>query len=263
VTASSDPDPFARREPLSGLSSAPAHHAPTRRLAGWIPASLSTWPGRVSSALLISGCNLACPYCDSPSLRTATATGLEWDSIIRHIEERRAWLDGFVVTGGEPTEDPDLPSLLAALCEAGVPVRLDTNGTRPDVVRMLLAEQLVDYVALDIKAVPARYVAVSARRDTAALVAESAELLIRSGIDHEFRTTVFPGCVEPDDPPRIARSLRGGRLYALQQFNPSRAAKPGEVPVAPYEDDTLRRAAVACSVFLPTVARGLHSTEAD
>jgi pyruvate formate lyase activating enzyme len=166
------------------------------------------WPGRVSATLFLSGCSLRCPYCRTASLRTPTDEPMDWDRIVDHIDERRSWLDGVVVTGGEPTEDPDLPSLLAALAEVGVPVKLDTNGTRPEVIRHLLAEQLVAFVALDVKTVPSRYTEVAARRGTASLVAESVETIIRSGVEHEFRTTVYPGSVDLADLPRIARARR-------------------------------------------------------
>jgi len=223
-----DPDRHDKREErlLSELPSAPAHHAPTRRLAAWMPAGMLDWPGRVSATLFLSGCSLRCPYCHSAALRTPTSAPMEWDRIVEHVRIKRSWLDGVVVTGGEPTEDPDLPSLLAALAEIGVPVRLDTNGTHPEVLRHLLAEQLVASVALDVKSTPSRYGEVTARRGAMALVAESVEMLIRSGLDHEFRTTVYPDLVALADLAKIARSLHGGRLYALQQFRPGKTLDP-------------------------------------
>jgi len=220
------------------------------------------WPGRVSATLFLSGCSLRCPYCNRGPLRMPTSTAVDWDEIVAHIDAKRSWLDGVVVTGGEPTEDPDLPSLLAALAEVGTPVKLDTNGTRPDVLRHLLAEGLVSFVALDVKACPAGYEAFS-RRGSASLVAESVELVIRSGVEHEFRTTTYPGAVHLDDLPRIARSLRGGRLYALQQFRPGRTLDPHASDVRPYQESDLRVAATACSAFLPTIVRGLRAGEAD
>lgn len=223
---------------------------------------MSDWPGRVSATLFLSGCSLRCPYCHSSSLRMPTGSPVEWDLIVRHVDERRSWLDGVVVTGGEPTEDPDLPSLLAALAEVGIPVKLDTNGTRPHVLRHVLAEQLVDFVALDVKALPAGYDSF-ARRGSASAVAESVELTIRSGVEHEFRTTTYPGVVRLDDLPRIARGLRGGRLFALQQFRPGHTLDPSAADVRPFQDSDLRVAATACSAFLPTIVRGLRATGTD
>jgi pyruvate formate lyase activating enzyme len=226
-----------------------------------MPAGMLDWPGRVSATLFLSGCSLRCPYCHSAALRMPTAVPMEWDDIVAHIDAKRSWLDGVVVTGGEPTEDPDLPSLLAALSEIGVPVKLDTNGTRPDVLRHVLAEQLVSFVALDVKAVPGGYEALG-RRGSASFVAESIEMLIRSGVEHEFRTTVYPGAVRLDDLPRLARQIRGGRLYALQQFRPGHTLDPHASEVRPFQESDLRVAATACSAFLPTIVRGARAGEA-
>lgn len=219
------------------------------------------WPGRVATTIFLSGCSLHCPYCHNASLLRATDQPLDWLDIVRHIEARRDWIDGVVVTGGEPTDDPDLPSLLAALKEADVAVKLDTNGSNPHVLALLLAEGLVDAVALDVKAVPRRYGKVSGARGVSTSVGECAQMLIHAGIEHEFRTTVFPGVVALDELPRIARSLRGGRLYALQQFRPTATLDPEALSVAPYDEDALRAAARVCSCFLPTIVRGISRTE--
>jgi pyruvate formate lyase activating enzyme len=217
------------------------------------------WPGRVSATLFLSGCSLRCPYCRTASLRAPTSEPMDWDRIVGHIDEKRAWLDGVVVTGGEPTEDPDLPSLLAALAELDIPVKLDTNGTRPEVLHYLLSEQLVAFVALDVKAVPSRYGEIVGGRETASLVAESVETVIRSGVEHEFRTTVYPGAVDLTDLPRIARALRGGRLYALQQFRPGMTLDPQASIVSPFGERELRAAASECSAHLPTIVRGVRA----
>jgi pyruvate formate lyase activating enzyme len=213
----------------------------------------------VSATLFLSGCSLCCPYCHATALRHPTFEPADWERIVEHLHAKRSWLDGVVVTGGEPTEDPDLPSLLAALAENRVPAKLDTNGMRPDVLRLLLAEQLVSFVALDVKTVPARYPEVTGRSGSASLVAESVEAIIRSGVAHEFRTTAYPGAVDAEDLARIARSLRGGRLYALQQFTPGDTLDAAASDVAPYDTQTLREAARACSAHLPTIVRGLRS----
>jgi pyruvate formate lyase activating enzyme len=224
-----------------------------------MPAGMRDWPGKVSATLFLSGCSVRCPYCQDPALRNPTREPLDWMRVVEHLHETRSWLDGVVISGGEPTEDPDLPSLLAALAEIDVPTKLDTNGMRPDVLRLLLAEQLVSFVALDVKAVPSRYSEITGRAGSASLVAESIESIIRSGVEHEFRTTVYPGAVDADDLPRIARSLRGGRLYALQQFRPGRTLDATASDVAPYDTRALRAAALACSAHLPTIVRGPRS----
>jgi len=241
---------------VSTYRAVPANKAPSRRLATWRPTTLREWPGHVATSLRLDGCSFTCPHCSATSPAATREPVLDWTEILAHIDSHRDMLDGVVVTGGEPTDDPDLPSLLAALKELDITVRLDTNGARPDVLAFLLAEALVDSVALDVKAVPARYRALSSERDMPARVMECADLLRESGVDHEFRTTLIPGVVEPTELPRIARSLAGGKLYALQQFAP-----PGKDAPAPFSTETLTLAAAACRRFLPTIVRGIDIGE--
>jgi pyruvate formate lyase activating enzyme len=223
------------------------------------------WPGRMATSLFLSGCGFACPYCHNPHLLRPVDEPVDWAGFAAHVAEKRAWLDGVVVTGGEPTDDPDLRPLLRAIAEMGVPVKLDTNGSRPELVRQLISEGLVSAVAVDIKAPPSNYAAVTGWEGAADAVSETVAVVIASGIEHEFRTTAFPGAVAPDDLEHIAHSLRGGHLYAIQQFRPVEGAPPGAAGVEPYSDETLLDAAQACSRHLPCVVRGLstHETGAD
>jgi pyruvate formate lyase activating enzyme len=230
--------------------------APTPRLAGWVPTTMLDWPGRIATTLFLSGCNLRCPYCHNPRLVSPHAAVDGWAAIVSHIYSKRAWLDGVVVTGGEPTEDPDLPSLLSAIAEMGMPVKLDTNGTHPEVLRHLLSEGLVSYVAMDVKATWAGYGRATGRADVADAAAESVRLLIASRIDHEFRTTVYPDAVTLDELPAIASTLAGGRLFALQQYRPTETLDPRARLVAPYDRGQLKHAAALCNAWLPTIVRG-------
>lgn len=227
--------------------------APTRRISSWHPATVGQWPGRVASVIELWGCSFECPGCTGPRDATAAVDVPSWIEIVDHIHEHRAVLDSIIVTGGEPLEDPDLPSLLAALSELGLDVLLETNGSRPDVLAYLLAEALVTGVALDIKTVPPRYRLISPERDMAARVAECADMLICSNVDHEFRTVLRPGLVTPDDATRIARTLQGGRLYTLMR-DESCITEQG----SPFSDSALRSAAATCARFLPTVAMDLE-----
>jgi pyruvate formate lyase activating enzyme len=165
-------------------------------------------------------------------------------------------LDGLVVTGGEPTMMEDIEQLLALVKAEGVPVKLDTNGTRPDVLRTLIARGLVDFVALDVKACPERYASATGCRDVWEKVDRTIHTILQSGIAHEFRTTCYPLAVAPEDLQRIAKRLRGGARYVLQQFRPVKTLDPAAASVRPYESQTLRNAADACSRYLPTTVRG-------
>lgn len=235
-----------------------AHGVPAAspRVAAWMPSGMLDWPGKVAATVFLSGCSLHCPYCHNPSLRANRASMLTLEGLVASLAPRRRWLDGVVVTGGEPTEDPDLRALLTALSAAGFPVKLDTNGTRPEVLRTLIADGLVDYIALDVKTIPSRYPRVSESPDAAVAVAESVALVLDSGLEHEFRTTVYPGLVGLDELPDIAAGLAGGRLYALQQFRPAVTFRPEAAEVPPYEAAHLNIAADLCSRHLPTIVRG-------
>jgi len=178
------------------------------------------------------------------------------DALLGHLHDRADWLEGVVVSGGEPTADPGLPGLLSRLKSAGMPVRLDTNGTRPDLLERVIADGLVNCIALDVKATPERYDAASGRRDVWPTVERSIAVVLGSGLDHEFRTTVCPGITEPTDLPRIAERLAGGRSYAIQQFRPERTLDPALASAQPPAPSALRHAADACSTYLPTTVRG-------
>jgi pyruvate formate lyase activating enzyme len=236
--------------------STPPVEAPTRRIASFHTATAGYWPGHVAAVLELWGCSFTCPRCHGLRSPTAATDAPEWDDILTHIATNRRMLHGIVVTGGEPLEDPDLPSLLAALAESGLAICLETNGSRPDVLSFLLAEALVDFVVLDVKTVPARYCEISRERDMPARVAECVDMLIRSGIAHEFRTALDPAIVDVEDLTSIARALRGGRLYAVQCRAPGtddvRAALDGRAVLA---------AAVECERFLPTIVRGFDAGE--
>lgn len=214
------------------------------------------WPGRLTTTVFLSGCEFRCPFCHNPSLIPAKTEPADWTALASHLGDKRGWLDGVVVTGGEPTSDPDLFALLRELGATGTPIKLDTNGSNPDILERVLEEELIAFVALDVKTLPERYEALTSSPDTGEAVLRCIELIIGSGIAHEFRTTAYPGAVALDDFTRIARLVEGGNRYAIQQFNPSTTLDPRASGVLPYRPGALHAAAAACDAFLPTVVRG-------
>jgi len=228
------------------------------RIAGFLGSGMLDWPGRLASTIFLGGCNLRCPYCHNPELsRPPKRYALTIDDVLAHVRSKRTWLDGVVITGGEPSCDPALDELLGALHAEHIPVKLDTNGTAPERLRSVLDAGLVDFVALDVKALPERYDRVTGAHGVWPLVERSIATVIASGVDHEFRTTCYPSAVDTADLPAIAAHLAGGRRYAIQQFRPQRTLDPGATSVRPHAPESLRRAAVCCTVHLPTVVRGV------
>lgn len=214
------------------------------------------WPGKVAPTVFVAGCDFRCPYCHNPSLVSRGSGRGQWRSLCEYLRLRRSWIDGVVVTGGEPTDDPALVALLDAIAEESIPVKLDTNGSHPKLLGRLIAERLVQYVAVDIKTTFDRYEAATGRPDAAARVSETIALLSGADVPHEFRTTVYPGVVDPAALPLIAREIEGADLYAIQQFRPETTLDPTASAVAPVSPDVLAAAAAECSRYVPTITRG-------
>jgi pyruvate formate lyase activating enzyme len=214
------------------------------------------WPGRLSATVFLGGCDFRCPFCHNEALVSVPDASADWNILLAHLEAKRHWLDGVVITGGEPTLDPGLPEMLRTFARMEIPVKLDTNGNHPDVLRSLLSEGLISYVALDIKTPFARYAALTGVAESGANVAESVEIIIDSGVAHEFRTTVYPGAVSLEDLEDIARAVEGGDRYALQQFVPTTTLDPRASAVLPFNPDALHETASSCCRYLPTTVRG-------
>ena len=231
--------------------------APTSRIAGWLPAGMLDWPGRLSATVFLSGCDFRCPFCHNPGLIGSTCGEAAWKPLAEHLTEKRGWLDGVVVTGGEPTTDPGLRDLLCALKVMGMPVKLDTNGNNPEAVRSIIEDDLVSMVALDIKTLPGRYDRLTGVHGSGDRVVQTAALLIDSGVSHEFRTTAYPGGLALDDFEAIASLLEGGDNYVIQQFRPEGTLDPRASAVLPYRADALLGVASLCCAYLPTTTRGV------
>lgn len=191
------------------------------------PLSLQDFPGQLAAILFFAGCNLRCPFCYNAELVLpelfSSLQPLPYERVLAELARRRGFLDGVVLTGGEPLLSPDLQEFAKELKKLGFLIKLDTNGTAPEKLASLLQEGLADYVALDVKAPFPRYAEFTGMKDMAnarALVAkvqESMALIRKHAGDYEFRTTVAPGLAQ-EDLVQIALEIRGARRYVLQPF---------------------------------------------
>lgn len=162
------------------------------------------------------------------------------EEIEEYVRDNAEFLDGIVVTGGEPTIHQDLPELLSKLKALGTKVKLDTNGTNPDMLEDVLEAGLVDYVAMDIKApLDEKYDDLAGVPVPLDKVKRSIEDIRASGVDHEFRTTVVPILLAPGDVERIAAYIGGARKFAIQQFRPGNTLDPNLGAVKPYPRGTV------------------------
>ncbi len=194
--------------------------------------------------LFLPGCNFRCPYCHNADLALGGLGLSTWplSVILARLKQLRGWIDGVCVTGGEPTLQAGLPSILAVLREHGFRTKLDTNGSNPDMLRRLLNDGLVDYVAMDVKAPLNMFAYSQCTGGLAPLraVEESIGILIKSNVSHQFRTTVVPRLHTIEDILRLAEQLRGAMDYRLQNFNPGRTLDPSFQNEPPYEHATFR-----------------------
>lgn len=216
-------------------------------LAGLQRCSLIDYPGHTASVVFTQGCNLRCPFCHNGDLvGPRCANPVPEATLWEHLERRRGVVDAVVVSGGEPTEHADLINFLRQLRERVQHIKLDTNGTRPDALKDILDAGLVDYVAMDVKAPPARLEALAGRDWPMESYQQSIGLLRESGVEHEFRTTVVAGEHVPEDIEGIARWIAGGQRYFLQPFRPEHALKPAwrdySPPTPAFMESCRRRA---------------------
>ena len=191
--------------------------------------SLIDFPGKISCVLFTSGCNFTCPYCHNPDLARGQihpSRILTEESIYDFLEKRKDFLDGVVISGGEPTLHRDLSTICHTIKKMGYPVKLDTNGSRPEILEQLIQNQDVDYIAMDIKSDPAAYPREISSNEHTAAILESIALIMAAGISYEFRTT----CIKPflDRPivEKIAHAIQGAQCYALQQFKDANVLSP-------------------------------------
>ena len=188
--------------------------------------SLIDYPGRLCATIFLGGCNFRCPYCYNRDLvlEPDKLASVPLEKVLSFLRENGWGLDGVVITGGEPTIWPDLPELCSAFKEEGLLVKLDTNGTNPEMLEELVSSGLVDYVAMDVKAplTPEKYSLACGVRAEPFLpkIRRSIEALLSSDVDYELRTTVVPTIHAPGDVKAICEAIRGCRRYVIQAFKP-------------------------------------------
>ncbi len=190
------------------------------KIGGFEKYSFIDFPGCISSVVFTRGCNFHCPYCHNPDLvRPAgddPAASVSEDDILAYLEKRRKYIDGVVVTGGEPFLQPDLPDFCRKIKALGLSVKIDTNGSMPERLTALIDDGLADYIAMDVKTAPDRYVPLLATDINPESIRKSIEIILASGLPHEFRTTCIKPIVDEAAFHVIAGLVDGAALYALQ-----------------------------------------------
>lgn len=184
----------------------------------YMPVSTVDYPGKIATTVFISGCNFRCPYCHNSSIIVPKPARYSPEDILRYLARRKNLIDGVCITGGEPTLWKGLKSLMAQIKSSGFSVKLDTNGSRPDVLEDIIAKGLVDYIAMDVKAPLEGYRTYLTRVSDVEKVCISVDMIKAAGIDYEFRTTVHPKLLSIDDIKKMGSWLKGAKKYVLQGY---------------------------------------------
>ena len=187
------------------------------------------------------GCNFRCPYCHNPELVDESVEKIWTEKqVLDFLKNRKHLLEGLVVTGGEPTIHDDLPNFIKKVKKLGFLVKLDSNGTNPQMLKQLVNAGLIDYVAMDIKSPLSRYSQVVCHPVNTKDIKKSISFLLKSKVPYEFRTTLVKSLVSPEDVEKIGRTINGAEKYFLQKFIPTKILNPQFLRKATYSDEELK-----------------------
>ena len=221
--------------------------------------TLLDFPGCVSCTIFLGGCDFRCPFCHNFELIDGTMPPtLDEDEFIEFLKSRKGLLEGVAITGGEPLMHKDLPGLIRRISDTGYRVKLDTNGYHPDLLKSILNEGIVEYVAMDIKNSPEKY-ALTCGVDRVDLerIKQSIDLLMTGATDYEFRTTVVNELHDEDDFVKIGEMIKGAKRYFLQRFTDRDSVPYGNL--TPPSFDKMHKFADIARKFVPnTELRGVE-----
>lgn len=233
------------------------------KIVGYLRTSLIEWPGKIASVIFVPGCNFRCPFCHNADLvdpkRIKRLPDYRDESILEDLKKRKKWVDGVVISGGEPTLQLDLPLFLAKLKKLGFATMIETNGTMPETLQKLLALKppAIDYLSLDFKA-PLDKVyaqAIGLKSFDPKIWIKSLKIILKFGLPFELRTTVVPGIHDEEVLLRMARQL--SRLakptWYLQTFQPKNCLNPKFNKLKPYSRIEMEKMLAAALKIIPGV----------
>ncbi len=191
-------------------------------IGGLQKTTLLDYPDKVAATIFTIGCNFRCSFCHNPDIVKGIARVIAVDDVLSFLKKRKSLIDAVCITGGEPTVQGGLRSFVKKIKELGLLVKLDTNGSRPEILEKLLEEKMIDYIAMDIKAPWENYSKVVCRKVDLDNFKKSVTIILKSGLPHEFRSTVLPALHSREDIISMATQIKGADKYFLQQFQASK-----------------------------------------
>ncbi len=215
-------------------------------IKGLIETSFIDWPGQVCSVVFLGGCNFRCPFCHNHELVLSPGKlpGRSIDFVIEGLKPYVDWIDGVVVSGGEPTLNDELPAMCDALARAGFMVKLDTNGTRPEMIESLIEAGLIEAASMDLKAPladPFLHRRLTGVKADLQAIRRSIDLLLASDIEVLFRTTFVPGVMTEAHLEAIAEEIPGAETWRLNHFRPLTCLDPEYEKIEPLSEDEAAR----------------------
>ena len=231
-------------------------------IKGFVNLSLVDWDGKLSSVIFLPNCNFRCPFCYNSTLvlHPEREETIPFERVEDYLKKQRGWIDGVCITGGEPMLHKDLPDFCSKLKKMGFLVKIDTNGSNPTMMKELMDRELIDYIAVDIKAplTVKKYSKATGINAEKLLgkAKETVRILLGSKIDYEFRTTVVPTLHEEDDIKEICDGVKGCKKYVLQNFDVSlgkTTIDPDFSKLKPFTDEEMKKFLTIAQEILPNV----------
>ena len=223
--------------------------------------TLIDYPGKLAATVFLAGCNFRCPWCYSSELvlpeKIKNQPKISENEFFEFLNEKKGLLEGVVICGGEPTLNKDLMDFIGKIKEMGFAVKLDTNGSNPEILKELLEKKIIDYVAMDIKAPKEKYKELTGKKIDLASINKSVDLLLSLPInarsqklaDYEFRTTLVPNLLNKEDIISISRWISGAERYYIQNFRPEKNIEKEYEGIKPYTDEYVLDIVKAISPF--------------
>lgn len=212
--------------------------------------SFIDYPGNICTVIFTGGCNFKCSYCHNSSIVNNVGNNIDEEEIITYLKKRKKFVDALCISGGEPTLQKDLYEFICRVKKEGFLVKLDTNGTNPNLLKKLINEKLIDYVAMDIKAPLAKYSSITQTSVSLENIKESINVLIQNKVDYEFRTTICKELLSIEDIEIIAKEIKGCKKYVLQNFRDGETVLGGQNKFTSYNIEELKEIEKAINLLL-------------
>ena len=211
-------------------------------IKGFIDTSFIDWKGQLSSVIFTGGCNFRCPYCHNSSivLHPERIENVPLEYVVSHLRKYKNWVESVVITGGEPTINMNLFSIIGQLKMEGVKIKLDTNGSSPSIVKGLVNDGLIDYIAMDIKGPVDRYKRWCGVNVDRKKIEESVQFILEGNVDYEFRMTVVPFLHREDDIYEVADYIRDAKKFFIQEFKPNNTLNPAFSDIKPFSPEKMQ-----------------------